>query len=156
MTRKPETKSSTGRTTRMLLVTLALSLVGGLGAFALLYYTQQPAVAEPAIPTGAQLNSWFDNGKGGRHVLQIWQGRAPAEGERLVGVVASDSNCEPDALGISHCHNVIDFGNGRSIEVVHNHQMSRNPCLAPGQKISVARLNAEWLVGYEGPALRAN
>jgi hypothetical protein len=140
----------------MLLATLVLSSIGGIVAVVVLYYGQQAAVAEPSIPPGAALSSWFENGQGGRHVLQIWQGSAPAEGVRVAGVVATDTNCEPDAKGLSHCHNRIDLDNGRSIEVIHTHLMSRNPCLAPGQRISIARLDAEWLLGFEGQASRTN
>ena len=61
---------------------------------------QQTASAEPTIPPGVSLTSWFDNGKGGQHVLQIREGtrRRPACG--LSGIVATDTDCAPDAQGL--------------------------------------------------------
>jgi hypothetical protein len=150
MKTKPEAKSSFGRTTAMLLGTLALSSVGGILAIGVLYYGQQPASAEPTIPPGVALTSWFDNGAGGQHLLQIREGSAPPVGVRVTGIVASDTNCDPDALGLSHCHNRIELGNGRRIEVTNTHIMTRHPCLSPGQRLSITRLNAKWVIASEG------
>ena len=144
MTTQPKAKS--GRTNGLLVPVLAIAAVGGLLALGVFYLGQQSASAEPTIPAGANLNSWFDNGAGGRRVLQIYRGEAPPVGERVVGTVKSDTNCDPDALGLSHCHNIIDFGNGRSIETVNTHNMPVHPCLAPGDRVSVTRLNENWVI----------
>lgn len=154
MNKQPEKKSSFGRTVALMLGTLVIAGFGGLMTFGVFYYTQQPAVAEPAIPTDANLKSWFENGAGGRHVLRIQQGRGLPAGARLTGTVLTDTNCEPDAQGLSHCNNIIDLGGGRRIEVVHTHLMKRYPCLAPGQRITVTGLNGDWIVAYEGRAPR--
>jgi len=156
MKTKPEAKSSFGRTTAMLMGTLALSIVGGILAIGVLYYGQQPASAEPTIPPGVALTSWFDNGAGGQHLLQIRQGSAPPAGARVTGIVATDTNCDPDPQGLSHCHNRIDLGGGRSFEVVNTHIMTRHPCLSPGQRLSIRRLNAEWVIASEELPSRTN
>jgi hypothetical protein len=73
----------------------------------------------------------------------------PAVGAVVSGVVKSDTNCDPDAQGIFHCHNVIALAGGGEIEVVHNHMMMNYPCLSPDQKLTLARLNSDWLVARD-------
>lgn len=152
----PKSKSSLGRVAGLLLGALTIFILGGIAAYLVLPNGQQTANAEPAIPPGVSLTSWFENGQGGKHVLQIAEGNALPVGVRVSGVVATDTNCDPDALGLSHCHNRIDLGSGRSIEVIHTHLMSRNPCLQPGQRVSITGLNANWVVAYEGQPPRVN
>ena len=147
-----KSKAKFGRNTGVFVATLALS---GLLALGVLYYGQRSASAAPAIPPGANLTSWFDNGQSGQHLLNIWQGSAPTAGVQVVGTVMTDTNCEPDAEGLSHCHNIIDLGNGRSIEVIDTHIMSRHPCLSPGQRLTLTRLNADWVVAREGQPQQA-
>lgn len=156
MNTNPNSKSQRRSIGRLLLVALAAAGLGGLVTAFVLSYGQQAASAEPTIPPGVSLTSWFDNGKGGEHVLQIAQGNAPPVGVRLVGTVTTDTDCDPDAQGLNHCHNVIDLGNGRSVEVIHNHSMHRFECLAPGQRLSITRLNANWLVASDVQAPRTN
>lgn len=139
------------RTVRRLLpLAVALSAFGGLAALALPSYGQRSASAEPVIPAGVSLTSWVENGKGGQHVLQIAEGSAPATGVQVTGTVVTDTDCDPDAQGLNHCHNRIDLADGGGIEVIHNHAMHRYPCLAPGQRLSITRLNSDWLVAYDG------
>jgi hypothetical protein len=150
MKKQSESKSSFGHTAALLLGALAIASFGGMITFGMLYYTQQPANAEPAIPSGVNLKSWFDNGAGGAHLLKIMQGRAPTDGTQVSGTVLTDTNCDPDAQGLSHCHNIIDLGGGRRIEVVNTPFMSKHPCLSPGQQLTLTRLNADWVIAYEG------
>ncbi|MBK5264730.1 MAG: hypothetical protein JJE34_05775 [Alphaproteobacteria bacterium] len=152
----PKSKSSLGRIGGLLLGALTIFILGSIAAYLVLPNGQQSANAEPAIPPGVSLTSWFDNGKGGEHVMQIASGDAPPVGVRFVGTVKTDTDCDPDAQGLNHCHNVIDLGNGRSIEVIHNHMMHRYPCLSPGQRLSITRLNTNWLIANEGQVPRVN
>ena len=122
----------------------------------MLYFGQQSANAEPTIPSGAALSSWFENGQGGQHILQIAQGDAPADGVRLIGTVKTDTDCDPDAKGLNHCHNDIALENGRTISMIHNHAMHRFPCLEPGQRLSITRLDAKWVVALEGQPRSVN
>lgn len=128
---------------------LALAAIGGLAAVGFSALAQQPASAEPAIPAGANFTSWADNGKDGQRMLQLTKGDMPAVGAVVSGVVKSDTNCDPDAQGIFHCHNVIALANGGEIEVVHNHMMMNYPCLAPDQKLTLARLNSDSVVARD-------
>lgn len=150
MKTNPQTKPQRRHIGRLLLVALAAAALGGLATALMLPAGQSTASAEPAIPPGVSLTSWFDNGKDGHHVLQIAEGNAPSAGVRVSGIVVTDTNCEPDAQGLSHCHNRINLGNGGSIEVIHTHFMSRIPCLLPGQRVSITGLNASWVVAVEG------
>ena len=118
-----------------------------LGAGAILSYKGFAGTTEPPIPSGVQFASWYDNGQGGRYVLQVIQGRIPKAGWRVAGVVKSDTNCEPDAQGLSHCHNAIALSNGREITVVDTHQMMRNRCLKPGDRLTLTVVGPSWAVG---------
>lgn len=151
-----ESKSQRRNTGWMLFGALMAAGLGGLATALVMSYAQQTASAEPTIPPGVSLTSWFDNGKGGLHVLQIREGSAPPAGVRLTGRVLTDTDCAPDAQGLNHCHNNIDLGNGRILAVINNHAMNRYPCLEPGQRLSITRLNANWVVAWEGQASRFN
>jgi len=118
-----------------------------LSAAVMLSYEAFAGTTQPPIPPGARIGSWYDNGHGGQYVLQVIQGQNPAPGSRFTGIVKSDANCEPDAQGLNHCHNAIELSSGRQVTVVNNHQMMRNRCLAPGDRISFIALTPSWLVG---------
>lgn len=102
---------------------------------------------EPEIPPGAQITSWHDNGRGGRYLLWLRQGRLMRPDDRFSGVVRSDTDCDPDDQGLNHCHNAIDLANGRHIVVINTHEMSRNRCLGAGDKLSLTAIGPRWLVG---------
>jgi hypothetical protein len=50
--------------------------------------------------------------------------------------VLTDSNCEPDADGVSHCLNDLQIGNV-VVTVQHHHQMHSVPCLSPGEIVTL-------------------
>ncbi len=58
--------------------------------------------------------------------------RPPATG---TATVLTDTNCEPDAYGISHCLNALRLQGGGSLVVRHAHDMHAFPCLTPGDKV---------------------
>lgn len=58
--------------------------------------------------------------------------RPPATG---TATVLTDTNCEPDAYGISHCLNALRLQGGGSLVVRHAHDMHAYPCLAPGDTV---------------------
>jgi len=129
---------------------MAAVAVAGLAAFGLNGLWSGPASAESNISAGAHFTSWADNGKDGERILQLVKGDLPKVAVVVDGVVKSDTNCTQDASGISHCHNVIALANGGEIEVVHNHAMMRYPCLSPGQKLALTKLDDGWLVAKDG------
>ena len=55
--------------------------------------------------------------------------------------VLTDSNCEPDADGISHCINDLNVG-GTAVTVQHHHNMAQVPCLSPGETVTLMTLDA--------------
>ncbi|MDR3494500.1 MAG: hypothetical protein P4L82_07845 [Ancalomicrobiaceae bacterium] len=142
-------KPQTTRRRRWLVSALAATAVGGLVAVGFGALAQQPASAGPAIPAAANFTSWADNGKDGERVLQLVRGDVPVVGAFVSGVVKTDTNCDPDAEGISHCHNVIGLDNGGEIEVIDNHAMMSYACLAPDQKVSLAKVDANWITAKD-------
>lgn len=75
------------------------------------------------------------NGKDG---INIAYTDAEAIPDRPVrGRVLSDTACEPDAHGASHCLNGIRLEGGRIITVRNDHRLANEPCLAPGERVLV-------------------
>lgn len=50
--------------------------------------------------------------------------------------VLTDTNCQPDADGISHCLNDLQIGNV-VVTVQHHHAMASVPCLSPGETVTL-------------------
>jgi hypothetical protein len=132
---------------RRVAATLALAGMAGAALFWVpkAHATQFVVPDEPRIPAGAPIRSWADNGQAGLSLLQIIDGIALPRGATLRGTVTSDTNCAPDARGLSHCHNGIDLDNGMRIVVVHTHAMMQHPCLKPGQRITVTGFSGTWI-----------
>lgn len=103
------------------------------------------------MPPGAGIHSWYENGAGGHYVAPIiaGSGQILASGSRI-GTVLTDTNCAPDARGLSHCHNSISFGNGSQITIMDNHQMSHHRCLRPGERVRVSLLAKHWVTLQTG------
>ena len=121
----------------VLLVIAALAWVAG---------CSNSTSAEPAIPNGANLTSWVDNGADGRYVLNVIKGDVPAFAQAGTrALVMTDSNCAPDAQNLNHCHNLIRFANGDRIEVINNHRMAQHRCLRPGETVEVKAMEGPWI-----------
>lgn len=131
------------------LAAVALAGINGVAAIGFGALAPQAASAEPAIPAGAGFASWADNGRDGQRVLQRVKGDLPVVAAAVTGVVKTDTNCDPDADGINHCHNVITLASGGEIEVIHNHSMMSHECLSPGQKVSLSPLSGDWIVARD-------
>jgi hypothetical protein len=127
---------------------IGASVLSAVGAFAIgLFVVYEGGTSSQSDPLeSASLASWSDNGRDGRHLLQIVDGSIPAAGTTVVGVVASDTLCQPDAQGLSHCHNGIELADGKRMTVIDTHQMSRYPCLEPGQRLLLSRIDRTWIV----------
>lgn len=106
---------------------------------------------EPAIPPGSSIHSWYANGTDGHYIAPVINGsmQSLAPGSR-VGTVLTDTNCTPDAHGLSHCHNSIAFGDGSQITIQDNHQMSRHRCLRPGEQVRVSLFKGRWVTVQTG------
>ena len=127
---------------------IGTSVLSAVGAFAIgLFVVYEGGTSSQSdLLKSASLASWSDNGRNGRHLLQIVDGSVPAAGKTVVGLVLSDTLCQPDAQGFSHCHNGIELANGKRMTVIDKHQMSRYPCLEPGQRLSLNRIDRTWMV----------
>ncbi len=54
-----------------------------------------------------------------------------------VATVLTDEDCAPDAQGISHCLNELRLPDGTVLTVRHPHDMSKVPCLTPGEQVEL-------------------
>ena len=117
-----------------------------LGAAAAYSYQAQAATVQPPIPRGVAMKSWQENGRDGRYLLQVVEGRAPKAGKRITGTVTSDTNCDADAEGLSHCQNIIELTNGSRITVIDTHNMHVNRCMSPGERISLTGIDKSWIM----------
>ena len=95
----------------------------------------------PAFIT--DLASWQHNGENGRYYAPVIDGATPARA--TLGTVRTDTDCTPDAQGLSHCHNVIELLSGGTITVQDNHDMTVNRCLSPGEEITVTPIAPGWV-----------
>jgi hypothetical protein len=75
------------------------------------------------------------NGIAGIEVAYAVSGMPPTRTQ--TGKVLTDTNCQPDSYGISHCTNRIRLASGRVITVRHDHSMMNDPCLSPGERVRV-------------------
>jgi len=133
--------------TRLFPVSRLLLGVLVLGAAALYSYKVQAAADQPPIPRGVAMQSWQDNGRDGRYLLQLAQGKALKAGKSVIGTVTSDTDCEIDAEGLSHCHNNIKLADGSEITVIDTHNMHRNRCLGAGDRLSLTGMSGPWIMG---------
>jgi hypothetical protein len=56
---------------------------------------------------------------------------------RMRAVVLTDTRCNPDAGGVSHCLNRMRLADGTLITVQHDHRMMDMPCLSPGEHVTL-------------------
>lgn len=75
------------------------------------------------------------NGVAGIEVVYAISGTLPARPQ--LGTVLTDTNCQADSYGVSHCLNRIRLATGRVIVVRHDHSMMNDPCLAQGERVRV-------------------
>lgn len=69
------------------------------------------------------------------HVRVVVQGSVA---HRYRATVLTDSRCNPDAQGVSHCLNRLRLANGAVVTVVHDHKMMDMPCLSPGEHVTLS------------------
>ena len=110
-------------------------------------YNVQAAGTQPPIPRGVTMKSWHENGSGGRYVLHVVEGQPLKSGKAVTGTVLTDTDCDADAEGLSHCHNTIELANGARIAVIDTHEMQVNRCMSPGEQISLTGIGKSWIVG---------
>ena len=108
---------------------------------------QLAAAHQAPIPPGVALKSWQDNGREGRYLLQIIEGKPLKAAQRIFGIVTTDTDCDADAQGLSHCHNVIKLANGEQLTVIDTHNMHRNRCLGPGDQMTLTAVGGSWVMG---------
>jgi len=110
-------------------------------------YQVQAATDQPPIPRGVPMKSWQENGRDGRYLLQLIKGKAPKAGKAVIGTVTSDTDCDADAEGLSHCHNTIKLANGSEFTVIDSHNMHMNRCLGAEDRLSLTAMSGPWIMG---------
>jgi len=126
------------------------SLLGVLALGAALYAgSVQAQGGQLPLPAGASIKSWQDNGAEGRYVLQVikWQLPKSKANKAVTGTVTSDTDCDADAQGLSHCHNNVKLADGTELTLIDSHNMHRNRCLGPGDQLALTGLGKTWVVG---------
>lgn len=95
---------------------------------------QNAAMRSVVITGSAQVS----RGNGPVYVT-LESGSIPAGVE--TATVLTDENCAPDQGGVSHCLNRVQFqtaqGMGEAV-LRHHHRMSEEPCLSPGETVTIA------------------
>jgi len=93
-----------------------------------------PNVALRTLFIGAKDAQLPLSGTGGVLLATLVSGQVPMGAAQAV--VQTDSNCQPDQKGVSHCLNELMIG-GAKVVVQHHHQMSATPCLTPGETVNL-------------------
>jgi len=129
------------------LAALAVALV----AFAGCGSSQEAATPPPPAAPSADPHG-FDLPDDARVVLLSRASLPPSPGGDLLNVrleagsmplgeraatVLTDSECTPDAAGVSHCRNELRLRDGTVVVARHSHRMAEVPCLSPGEEVLV-------------------
>ena len=61
--------------------------------------------------------------------------RGQMPGAPIMAEVMTDTDCVPDRELISRCRNELRLDDGKRIVLRHPHDMSKVPCLAPGERV---------------------
>jgi len=62
-------------------------------------------------------------------------------------VVTTDTDCDADAQGVSHCHNILKMADGTQMTVIDSHNMHRFRCLGPGDQMTFTTAGKGWVIG---------
>ena len=60
----------------------------------------------------------------------------------MMAEVLTDTDCAPDKQMLSHCRNEVQLPDGQRIVLRHPHDMSKVPCLAPGEHVRLVLASA--------------
>lgn len=96
-------------------------------------------VKAPGEPRTVVLGGMADalpgtSNEAGYLMANLRSGQIPAGA--TTATVLTDTNCEPDADGVSHCLNDLQIGSV-VVTVQHHHQMRSVPCLSPGETVTL-------------------
>jgi len=93
-----------------------------------------PKAAPRTLFIGAKDAQLPLRGTGGVLLATMVSGQVPVGAAQAV--VQTDSNCQPDQNGTSHCLNELMI-NGAKVVIRHHHKMSETPCLTPGETVNL-------------------
>lgn len=103
------------------------------------HFVDVKAPGEPrTVVVGGMMNSLPGTSNAAGYLMtNLRAGRIP-EGV-TTATVLTDTNCAPDADGVSHCLNDLQIGNV-IVTVQHHHAMAEVPCLSPGEIVTLMTL----------------
>ncbi len=59
---------------------------------------------------------------------------------KTTGIVKADTNCKPVEKGLTNCIGIITAADGTEVHFNYKHDMSKQECLATGQKVTITLL----------------
>lgn len=139
----------------LLKVLVATSFFISLGALLVFMYLQPFAAGNEVSPAAQQQPSSHFMDKNQIREIRLKQAGDtslldPGHGVAIVNLVEgvfpvsvdkatvlTDTNCAPDANGISHCHNELQFADGSKATIQHHHEISKVGCFTPGQVLKI-------------------
>ena len=100
-------------------------------------YAAEHPIEPPAISRSVFVSSTMPTPSRSPRRLsaKLESGSMPAT--RTTVEVLSDTDCAPDRKLISHCRNEVRLPDGSLLVLRHPHNMSRVPCLAPGEHVEL-------------------
>lgn len=93
------------------------------------------ATAAPAYAAGGKLRVDRPEKGAGAKVTTVRIVKGTLRAQHMRAVVLTDTRCNPDAEGVSHCLNRMRLADGSVITVQHDHMMMNMPCLSPGEHV---------------------
>jgi len=109
--------------------------------------TSPPASHSPAQSTGTVRSPVESTGT----TIQPVQGQDAFYGsiadlpashkQETTGIVKADTNCKPVENGLTNCIGIITAADGRELHFNYTHDMSRQECLSPGDRVTIIVLS---------------
>ena len=98
------------------------------------YVAEHPVSVPETLRTVSLTASMPLPSAGERHLsAMVAEGELPAT--PTTGEVLTDTDCTPDERMISRCRNEVLLPDGSTIVLRHPHDMTKVPCLAPGEHV---------------------
>lgn len=127
-----------------LLLALALVVSAAVGG-SLLYdratapdapaYVAEHPVTVPESPRTVSLSASMPLPSAGERNLSAMVAEGEMPSGPTTGEVLTDTECTPDEAMISRCRNEVLLPGGGTVVLRHPHDMTKVPCLAPGEQV---------------------
>lgn len=98
-------------------------------------YVSEHPVAVPASARTVAVSQAMPMPSAHERRLSAMLEQGPMPDQPVMAEVLTDTDCTPDAHMISRCRNVMRLADGRQVVLRHPHDMTKIPCLAPGERV---------------------